>query len=70
MGSVNVWYSGMSAERRGKRTCLREERRVGSGMCGASSDYWANGSYIDVLFTGGECGFGSLGSWLYSREWI
>ena len=43
---------------------------MGSGMCGASSDYWANGSYIDVLFTGGECGFGSLGSWLYSREWI
>ena len=70
MGSVKAWCSGMWAERRGKRYCLREERRVGSRMCGASSDYWTNGGYIDVLFTCGECGFGSLGSWFYSREWI
>ena len=26
--------------------------------------------YVDVLFTCGECGFSSLGSWPYSREWV
>ena len=26
--------------------------------------------YVDVLFTCGECGFNSLGSWPYSREWV
>ena len=34
----------------------RGERAV---WCGTLSDHWANGSYIDVLFTCGECGFGS-----------
>ena len=29
-----------------------------------------NGGYVDVLFTCGECGFGSLGSWSYSIEWV
>ena len=24
--------------------------------------------YVDVLFTCGECGFNSLGSWSYSKE--
>ena len=36
--------------------------------CGASSDDWANGDYVDVLFMCGECGFGSLGSWSYLRN--
>ena len=26
--------------------------------------------YIDVLFTCGECGFNSLGSWSCSKEWV
>ena len=26
--------------------------------------------YIDDLFTCGECGFNSLGSWSYSKEWV
>ena len=30
-------------------------------MGGAPSDDWANGGYVDILFTSGECGFGSLG---------
>ena len=38
--------------------------------CGASSDDWANGDYVDVLFMCGECGFGSLGSWSYSKKWV
>ena len=25
---------------------------------------------FDVLFTCGECGLGSLGSWSYSKEWV
>ena len=28
-----------------------------------------NDGYVDVLFTCRECGFGSLGSWSYSKEW-
>ena len=35
--------------------------------CGTSSDYWANGDYVDVLLKCGECGLGSLGSWSYSK---
>ena len=29
-----------------------------------------NDGYVDVLFTCGECDFGFLGSWFYSREWV
>ena len=36
--------------------------------CGAPSEDWANGGYVDVLFTCGKYGFGSLGSWSYSKE--
>ena len=25
--------------------------------------------YVDVLFTCGKCGFNSLGSWSYYKEW-
>ena len=39
-------------------------------MSGAPSDDWANGDYVDVLFTCGERGFGSLASWCYSKEWV
>ena len=28
-----------------------------------------HGGSIDGFFTHGEYGFGSLGSWLFSREW-
>ena len=37
---------------------------------GVPSDDWADGGYFDVLLTCGECGFGSLGSWSYSKEWV
>ena len=37
-------------------------------VCGAPSGDWANGGYIDVLFTCSECGFSSFGSWTYSEE--
>ena len=33
-------------------------------------DDWVNGGYVDVLFACGECGFCSLGSWSYSKEWV
>ena len=46
------------------------EWEVWFSACGALSYDWANGGYVDVLFTCGECGFGSLGSWTYSKEWI
>ena len=36
--------------------------------CGALSDDWAKGGYVEVLFTCGECGFGSLGSRSHSNE--
>ena len=36
--------------------------------CGAPSDHWTNGDYVDFLLTCGKCGLGSLGSWSYSRE--
>ena len=39
-------------------------------LCGAPLDDWANGGYVDVLFTCGECGFYSLGSWSYFKEWV
>ena len=46
------------------------EWAVRFSACGAPSDYWANDGYVDVLFTCGECDFGFLGSWFYSREWV
>ena len=39
-------------------------------MYEGSSDYWANGDYVDALLKCGECGLGSLGSWSYSKEWV
>ena len=36
---------------------------------GVPSNDWANGGYVDVLFPCGECGFGSLRSRSYSKEW-
>ena len=39
-------------------------------MCGVPLDHWANGGYVDVLFTCSECTFCSLGSWSYSKEWV
>ena len=39
-------------------------------MCGVPLDHWANGGYVDVLFTYSECTFCSLGSWSYSKEWV
>ena len=39
-------------------------------MCGTPLDDWANGDYVDALFTSGECGFCSLESWSYSKEWV
>ena len=26
--------------------------------------------YVDVSFTCSECGFNSLGSWSYSKQWV
>ena len=43
-------------------TCFEEK--------GAPLDHWANGGYVDVLFTCGECSFCSLGSWSYSKAWV
>ena len=37
-------------------------------MCGAPLDDSANGGYVDVLFTYGECGFSSLESGYRSEE--
>ena len=37
---------------------------------GASSYDLANGGYVDVLFTCGECGFTSLRTWSSSVEWV
>ena len=31
---------------------------------------WLMLVYVDVLFPCGECGFNSLGSWSYSKEWV
>ena len=39
-------------------------------MYGAPLDHWTNGVYVDVLFTYGECGFCSLKSCFYSKEWV
>ena len=38
--------------------------------CRVPSDDWANGGYVDALFKCGKCGFGSLGSWSYFKEWV
>ena len=38
-------------------------------MCEAPLDDWANGGYVNVLFTCGEFGFSSLKSWSFSKEW-
>ena len=35
---------------------------------GAPLDEWADGGNVDVLFTCGECGFSSFGSWSCSEE--
>ena len=35
---------------------------------GTPLDEWANGGNVDVLFTCGECGFSSFGSWSCSEE--
>ena len=32
-------------------------------VCGVPLDDWANGGYLDVLFTCGECSFSSFGIW-------
>ena len=37
-------------------------------VCGAPLSDWANGRYVDVLFTCGECGFSSFRSWYCSEE--
>ena len=37
-------------------------------VCGVPLDDWADGGYVDVLFTCDECGFSSLGNWSCS-EW-
>ena len=46
------------------------EWEVWFSACGAPSYDWANGGYVDVLFSCGECGFGSLRSRFYSKEWV
>ena len=46
----------------------RGEGAVWFSACGLSSDDWANGHYVDVFFTCGECGFSSLGKWSCSEE--
>ena len=37
-------------------------------VCGAPLNDWANGGYVDVLFTCGECGYSSFESWFCSEE--
>ena len=46
----------------------RGEGAVWFSVCGAPLDDWANGGYVDVLFTCGECGFSSFESWYCSEE--
>ena len=46
------------------------EGAVWFSVYGASLDDWFNGGYVDVLFTYGEFGFSSLGSWSYSNEQV
>ena len=41
---------------------MRREGSVWFSVCGEPLDDWANGGYIDVLFTCGECGFSSFRS--------
>ena len=58
------------------RVCARlfpgkwEDWAVWFSACGAPSGDLANGGYVDVLFTYGECGFHSLDSWSYFKEWV
>ena len=37
-------------------------------MCGRPLDDWADIAYVDLLFTFGECGACSSGSWSYSKD--
>ena len=39
-------------------------------VCGAPLDDWANSGSVDIFFTCGEYGFGSMGSSFHSREWV
>ena len=39
------------------------EGAVWFSVCGVPLDDWANGGYVDVLFTCGECHLSSFGSW-------
>ena len=48
----------------------RAERAVWFSARGAPSDDWGNGGYVYVLFTCGECGFGSIRNWSYSKELV
>ena len=48
----------------------RGEGAVCLSACGVPSNDWTNGGYVDVLFTCGECGLGSMGSCSYSKEWV
>ena len=47
-----------------------EKGAVWFSVCQGPLDHWANGGYIDVLLTCGECGFCSLGSWCYSKKCV
>ena len=53
---------------------LFEEREGEKEKCdlvyGSPLDDRANGDYVDDLFTCGECGFSSLGSCSYFKEWV
>ena len=46
----------------------RGESTVWFSVSGALLNDWANGGYVDVLFTCGECSFSSLESWFCSEE--
>ena len=48
----------------------RGEGAVWFSVCGAPLDDWANGGYVNVLFTCGECGFSSFVSWSFSEEYV
>ena len=39
-------------------------------MCVAPLDDWANGGYVDVIYTCGERGFSCLASWFYSKKCV
>ena len=46
----------------------RGEGAVRFSLCGVPLDDWANGGYVDVLFTCGECSFSSFRSWSTHSE--